>query len=109
MDLYTPERLLITATFVICLLVVWLVVRVKGQGLASRLKTVRRIDVADVAHLGQDTRAVLILVDGARLLVVSQKRAGVVVHPLPNSPGEDPRSIDLPGPDPSVRDMVGPV
>ncbi|MEM8579205.1 MAG: hypothetical protein AAGF60_15255 [Pseudomonadota bacterium] len=85
---------MIIAVFVAVLVGVWGIIRLNRDTLATRLKATRRIEVESVARLTQDAQAALVAVDGARLLIVSGKRTGIAIHPLP-ADGAGP-AVDTP-------------
>jgi len=92
LDVFTQERVLTIAAFVAALVVLWVVVRLNRDGLASRIKAGRRIEIASAANLGNEAQAVLLTVDGERLFIVSQRKAGVAIHPM----GTAAAAVDAP-------------
>ncbi|MEM1100453.1 MAG: flagellar biosynthetic protein FliO [Pseudomonadota bacterium] len=82
MDVLSPDRLFTIAAFLAVLLGVWLYVRLNRTPIAQRLKQRRRLEVAEVQSLGSNARAVLLIVDGARLLIVTGPRSGTAIHAL---------------------------
>lgn len=101
MDILTLERLMPLLGLLGLLLLVWLVVRVRTGGLAGLAKGPARnpIDVRAVRPLGDGTRAILMSVAGTEVLVLSHRKAGAQVLPLPAGPGETPDAAPAaPGP-----------
>ncbi|MEM9435467.1 MAG: flagellar biosynthetic protein FliO [Pseudomonadota bacterium] len=93
MDALSPDRLIAVALFLGALALLWVVVRLNRTRLADGFRQGKRLEVAEIAALGPDTRAVLLQVDGARILVVSSKRSGMALHELSaRPPATDPLS-----------------
>ena len=94
MDIFTPDRLLTIAAFLGVLLLLWVGVRQHGARFSERLKQGKRLEIAEVAALGSATRAVLLTVDGTRVLVVSGRKPGTASQPLPG--GANTRAAEDP-------------
>lgn len=83
MELFTPERLLTIVAVLGAMFALLVVVRLNQDKLASRIRAGRLIEVGSAARIGPDAQAVVVTVEDTRLLIVSQRRAGIAIHPLP--------------------------
>lgn len=82
MDIITLDRMLVIAGFLGLLLILWAVAQKYRGPLSQKIKADSPMDVQQVLSLGGDTRAILMQVDGQRVLVVTGRKSGTSVVTL---------------------------
>ena len=82
MDIVTLDRMLVIAGFLGVLLILWAVAQKYRGPLSQKIKTDSPMTVQQVLSLGGDTRAILMQVDGQRVLVVTGRKSGTSVVTL---------------------------
>ncbi|MFA8388034.1 MAG: hypothetical protein ACEPO2_20635 [Pelagibaca sp.] len=82
MDIITLDRMLVIAGFLGLLLILWAVAQKYRGPLSQKIKSDSLMDVQQVLSLGGDTRAILMQVDGQRVLVVTGRKSGTSVVTL---------------------------
>lgn len=82
MDIVTLDRMLAIAGFIGVLLVLWAAAHKYRHPLSKKINTDRSMDVKQVLSLGGETRAILMQVDGQRVLVVTGRKNGTSVVTL---------------------------
>ena len=85
MDIITLDRMLVIAGFLGLLLILWAVAQKYRGPLSQKIKADSPMDVQQVLSLGGDTRAILMQVDGQRVLVVTGRKSGTSVVTLAGS------------------------
>lgn len=82
MDIVTLDRMLVIAGFVGVLLILWALAQKYRGPLSQKIRTDSPMSVQQVLSLGGDTRAILMQVDGQRVLVVTGRKSGTSVVTL---------------------------
>ena len=82
MDIVTLDRMLVIAGFLGVLFILWAVAQKYRGPLSQKIKTDSPMTVQQVLSLGGDTRAILMQVDGQRVLVVTGRKSGTSVVTL---------------------------
>ncbi|MEN8738152.1 MAG: hypothetical protein ABF308_00075 [Phaeobacter gallaeciensis] len=82
MDIVTLDRMLVIAGFLGILLILWAAAQKYRGPLSQKIKTDSPMDVKQVLSLGGDTRAILMQVEGQRVLVVTGRKSGTSVVAL---------------------------
>ena len=75
MDIVTLDRMLVIAGFLGVLFILWAVAQKYRGPLSQKIKTDSPMTVQQVLSLGGDTLAILMQVDGQRVLVVTGRKA----------------------------------
>lgn len=89
MDIVTLDRMLVIAGFLGVLLILWAVAQKYRGPLSQKIKTDSPMTVQQVLSLGGDTRAILMQVDGQRVLVVTGRKSGTSVVTLAEAPAPE--------------------
>jgi hypothetical protein len=74
--------MLVIAGFIGVLLILWAAAQKYRGPLSQKIKTDSPMDVKQVLSLGGDTRAILMQVEGQRVLVVTGRKSGTSVVTL---------------------------
>ncbi len=82
MDIVTLDRMLVIAGFLGVLFILWAVAQKYRGPLSQKIKTDSPMTVQQVLSLGGDTLAILMQVDGQRVLVVTGRKSGTSVVTL---------------------------
>lgn len=82
MDIVTLDRMLVIAGFIGVLLILWAIAQKYRGPLSQKVRSDSPMDVKQVLSLGGDTRAILMQVEGQRVLVVTGRKSGTSVVTL---------------------------
>lgn len=89
MDIVTLDRMLVIVGFVGVLLILWALAQKYRGPLSQKIKADSPMDVKQVLSLGGDTRAILMQVDGQRVLVVTGRKSGTSMVTLADVPEQE--------------------